>query len=109
MNINIYVYIYIYIYITYIQGVILTMGIKTCICIYIYIYTYIYISTVIFIYIHMRIYIGGNTDYGDQNMYMLEYFASEYNKSQQVLPFSIDQYVKTYWLEQYKGNICIYI
>jgi maltodextrin utilization protein YvdJ len=53
---------------------------------------------------------GGNTDYGDQNMYMLEYFASEYNKSQQVMPFSIDTYVKTYWLEQYKGiYICLCI
>jgi hypothetical protein len=49
---------------------------------------------------------------------MLEYFASEYNKSQQVMPFSIDTYVKTYWLEQYKGIymfvyiyicVCVYL
>ena len=46
---------------------------------------------------------GDNTDYGDANLYLLEYFAQEYNKSQRVGTFSIENYVQTYWLKQYAG------
>ena len=46
---------------------------------------------------------GDNTDYGDANMYLLEYFAKEYTKNGKSTPFSIDHYVSTYWLRQYEG------
>lgn len=47
---------------------------------------------------------GDNTDYGDANVYLLEYLAKEYHKHGSVTPFSIDNYVNTYWLKQYEGT-----
>ena len=46
---------------------------------------------------------GDNTDYGDANVYLLEYLEKEYNKNGKVTPFSIDSYVQNYWLKQYHG------
>jgi hypothetical protein len=47
---------------------------------------------------------GDNTDYGDANVYLLEYLEKEYNKNGKVTPFSIDSYVQNYWLKQYQGG-----
>jgi hypothetical protein len=43
---------------------------------------------------------GDNTDYGDGNLFFLEYLAGGGSSRR---PFSIEHYVNTHWKKQYEG------
>jgi hypothetical protein len=45
---------------------------------------------------------GDNTDYGEQNVILMEYLANAYIAGKHA-PFSIDDYVKSHWVKQYDG------
>jgi len=45
---------------------------------------------------------GENTDYGDGNLFLLEYLA-EHFPSGRTVPFSAQHYVEQHWLAQYNG------
>ena len=45
---------------------------------------------------------GDQTDHGDSNIYLLEYFSKLGVKK--TLPFDISHYVKKYWIHIYKGH-----
>lgn len=46
---------------------------------------------------------GGNTDYGDSNLYLLEWLGDAYAKKEHT-PFSIEKYVNQHWRKQYEGR-----
>jgi ADP-ribosylglycohydrolase len=48
---------------------------------------------------------GDNTDYGEQNIFLLEYLAetTTTTPASQHKPFDINDYVTSYWLQQYNG------